>query len=384
MKPLLKALCTVCLIILIFRCVLLVGRFASSNIAAYSCSNSSDHHSSTYGAWMVTVYYSVLEIMRLAEYIVIGINFYMFWLIPEGKYAVGVSNISIWARLKILLICLLPGSLAIFVVICQIKMEEHHEHIESTIEVCPTYNDVSKIYFAYCALNFGRYLYAFFVRILMVINTDKIEQIWQNSYERLTLYVGKCANLNSDDANFIAEEIHNELSMEYDNSGEIVERLFKPFKPWFIIPWIAYAFETSLSAVDVLSPWEEGKTFSLWVKLYTLSYSVVEFFLLIIQYICALKINGLHQKYCRNTRKLQMTAMDKSNTNEDVKMQYKAIARQLHVDNQVNYNFSPEIWGIHVNISMDSPLYAIILLLNAFVTLSQSFLDSNSRTVYVV
>ena len=331
------------------------------------------------------VYYIVLEVMRFAEYIVIGYNFCQHWYIPKGKYAVSMSNV-IRKRFVILLFCLLPGLMAVFVVICQIAMEEYHEHIESNDEVCLTYINVSKIYFAYCFLNFGRYFLAFFVRLAMVVSTIRITEIWDNSYNRLSEYILNKHTLSGANPNvsIIAREIHNKLSDEYNNSGVIVERLFKPFKPWFIIPWIAYAYETSISAQNVLSPWEEGrKTFSAWVKVYTILYSVTQFCLLIIQYLCALKMNGCHQEYCRNTRKLQMEAMQEANTDESKKITYRAIARTLHVENQVNYDFSPEIWGIHMNINMDTPMFSILLLLNAFVSLSQSFFDSNAH-IYVL
>ena len=70
-------------------------------------------------------------------------------------------------------------------------------------------------------------------------------------------------------------------------------------------------------------------------------------------------------------------------TNQD-KVGYQARARELHVDYQIHYNFSPVIWGIHMNISMDTPLYVIVLLLNAFIVLSQSFFDSKGRNIYIV
>ena len=372
-----KMACTICVLFIAIRCILLVIRLILTNLPAFSCSNSSvvtDNKTSVYDSWMVTVYYIILEVMRFAEYLVFGIHICKNW--SSTRFSKLKKK-----RCLLLTLSVTPSVLAIFTVICQIMMEDVHE---ASYNGCSQYIYASNIYYAYCALNFLRYFLDFSIRLMMLMTTFHVMEIWNDSYVELRgnlenqSQVGKSVQQR-------AEEIHSRLSEKYDRAGDEVEKSFKPFRPWFIIPWIAYVYETSISVQNVLLPWEQRVgLFSLWAKLYTLSYSITQFYLLLIPYMCALKMNGCHQEYCRNTRKLQMEALKFNNITNQSKVWYQARARELHVDYQINYNFSPVVWGIHMNISMDTPLYIIVLLLNAFIVLSQSFFDSNGKNIYII
>ena len=376
-RPIVTA-CTICLLFIAIRCILLVTRLILTNLPAFFCSNSSvvtNNQTSVYDIWMVTVYYIILEVIRFVEYFVFGIHICKNW--SSTRFSKPKKNTK--ERYLLLTLSVTPGILAIFIVIFQIMMEDDHE---TNYKGCSQYIHVSEIYYAYCALNFLRYFLDFSIRLMMLMTTFHIIEIWNDSYVELC---GNLENLSRGDENVqqTAEKIHSKLSEKYDIAGHEVEESFKPFRPWFIIPWIAYVYETSISVQNVLLPWEQQVgVFSLWAKLYTLSYSITQFYLLLIPYMCALKMNGCHQDYCRITRKLQMEALN-GITNQD-KVGYQARARELHVDYQIHYNFSPVIWGIHMNISMDTPLYVIVLLLNAFIVLSQSFFDSKGRNIYIV
>ena len=202
---------------------------------------------------------------------------------------------------------------------------------------------------------------------------------------------------NSEMVKIAAYEVHHYLSVNYHGCGERVKNYFRPFRSWFIVPWIAYSFEVSMNAKTVLSPWWEDKVgFSPWVQGYALAYNVAQFCLLLLQYICGIKMNESHQNYYHKVCKLQMNAYDTvfkevdlteltdlsqidstlvvQVDDDEMKLawEYKAAVRSLQLTNQINYNFSPTILGINMNISMDTPIYVLLLLLNAFVTLSQS------------
>ena len=383
-----KIILVLSLLLMFIRCLLLVTRFLTSNIVAESCTNLTKLQSLKYDAWMVTVFYGILETIRFMEYVVIGVHLFNYWLNSQKQFQETIREVveerKLFASMIIILwVCSVPGLIGLTVVVFQIKMETYHEHTEIKHKVCPNYIHVSKFYYAYCAFNFGRYLYAISVRLIMIIITTIIAWIWNSSFCRIKTFIDRNNQGNSSlSAKSLAEKIHNFLTIEYDKSGANVETLSKPFQYWFILPWIAYTFETSISVQNQLSPWEEDKSvFSIWAKLYTLFYSVTQFCLLLMQYLCALKINSHHQEYCRKTRSLQMKAFDDHQC-ENFMTDYKAAARKLQVEHQVHYNFSPMIWGIDVNISMDTPVYAILLLLNTFVALSQSLFDSNHISTY--
>ena len=381
---------SVTLILMFMRCIILVARFSTSNVVGQQCvkeSNRSLNQSDAYDSWVVVVHYGVLEAMRFYEYLAITWHIYKYWIRKDSKFSTIIMTKKSLTECATIILSLCPAVLAIMTVVCQIMMEATVEDHESQRHLCSKYINTSKMYFAYCALNILRYVIALSIRCTMVITTIKICEIWDSSKGRLKSEInGRVQGDTQNGAKHGANKVHKLLSDEYDKSGEEIEKLSHPFRPWFIIPWVAYVFETSISAKHVLMPWEEGSkdSFSIWVKIYTMLYSVTQFWMLLIQYLCALKINGSHQQYCRETRKLQMTAFDKDGIDDAFIISYKAHARKLNIEFQANYNFSPTIWGFHMNIPMDSPIYVLLLLLNTFVTLSQSFFSTNSPNIYVL
>ena len=307
-KSIMKIICSVALFTMFIRCVILVARFATANAVGLYCAEKFKtlNDTAVYNSWVVVGYYLVLEIMRFFEYVAFGYNIYTYWSKDDFKLG-ALLKVKITNMVCLVIVfCLLPIPFATAVVISQIMMEDTLEHHESQRHnVCSLYIKVSKMYYAYCALNVGRYVIALSIRHLMVITTIQICEEWDDS--RNTIQTGsREINLNDVEPTQVANEIHRLLSDNYDKYGKKVEALSNPFRPWFIIPWIAYVFETSINAKSVLSPWEEGAnmSFSIWVKMYTLLYSVTQFCMLLIQYLCALKINGSHQEYCREVRKL--------------------------------------------------------------------------------
>ena len=382
---------------MLLRCLILVARFATNNIVGQLCAeefNRTLNHTAVYNSWVVVFYYAILEAMRLYEYAVIGCSMYKYWTKDDFKFCTLIKVKKTKMEKLAILLCLCPAITAVVVIFCQIMMENTVEHHESQQHnVCSSYINASKMYYAYCSLNVGRYMIALSIRCMMVITTIRICKIWKESKDNLNndIEVVK-SNVQQQqvlqqkqESKDAANEIHKLISDKYDTSGKEIELLSYPFRPWFIIPWVAYVFETSISPKNVLLAWEEGAnmSFSLWVKVYTLMYSVTQFWMLLIQYLCALKMNGSHQEYCRETRKLQMTVFDETHNREFI-VEYKARARKLNVEFQANYNFSPTISGFHMNIPMDSPIYVILLLLNTFVTLSQSFFDTNTPNIYIL
>ena len=211
----------------------------------------------------------------------------------------------------------------------------------------------------------------------MTITTARVAKEWNDSYDRLFTDVQRTISQkltsqndsrNSEMVKIAAYEVHYYLSVNYQECGERVKKYFRPFRPWFIVPWLAYSFEVSMNAKTVLSTWWEDKVgFSSWVQEYALAYNIAHFCLLLVQYLCGIKMNESHQNYYHKVCKLQMNAydtvfpdVDSAETNsielsqlnsdqvvqvDDDKMKlvwkYKAVARSLQITNQINYNFSP-------------------------------------------
>ena len=195
---------------------------------------------------------------------------------------------------------------------------------------------------------------------MMLVATFSVREKWKIPQESENMALGNKPAWEA------AKEVHDKFSMEYKHRGEAVENITGIFGPWFIIPWIAFSFVTTIKPHDVLLPWWEGseKTASDWSRTYYLLYHVTQFYLLLSQYMCGLKMNDYHYNFYRIMRRKQLAAYDDPD--------YRAYACQLHIDYEKAYNFSPRILKINLKTSMDNPLYVFLLLIAIFLGTSKN------------
>ena len=343
-------------LLMVIRGGLLVARYANPGLLCTHESNNTnskkEKFESTFKIIVTVFYYMILASLRIIEYLVLGISLIRF-----------VSSMDInchcCTTVKAALYIIPALILGIITVGFGIQMELAYTHGDTQ---CYKHWTESWIYIAYCISNIIRYVLAYSVRVIMLTATFRIQDKWVLS-DDLKCHVPLSQETTPWEA---ARDVHNKLSVEYKNCGDVAQKIADIFGPWFIIPWIAFSFVTTINTHDVLMPWWQGsnQTASDWSKAYYLLYHITQLYLLISQYFCGLKMNEYHNNFYRCMRQKQLEAYDDSD--------YKAHARQMKIDYEIKYNFSPRILGIDIKTSMENPLYIFILLIGIFLGTSNT------------
>ena len=343
-------------VIMFMRGVFLVLRYANPGFLCAtggSGNNSIKYKLETSFKHVVTpFYYSALALIRIVEYLLLGVSI--------ARY-VRSTSISYPSRTVINCLLFMCPALILGLITTGFGLAMEVAYNQGNTQ-CYPHDDSEWYYIVYCCFNFFRYFFAYSVRVSMLIATFRIREIWKLlSKDEL-----KLEQPIPSDARLAAVSVHKTLSAEYKKRGEHVQKIASIFEPWFIIPWIAFFFVTANNAQDVLLPWWQGsdRNVSDWSKAYYLLYHLTQFYLLISQYVCGLKINEYHDNFYRSMRRLQLEAYD----NE----LYKAQSCQLQVHYEAMNNFAPRIVGINIKTSMESPLYIFLLLIGIFLKTSNT------------
>ena len=343
-------------IVMFMRGVFLVLRYANPG---FLCPTGDDGNNLTkykleplFKHVVTPIYYSVLAFIRIAEYLVLGVSITRY--IRANSISYPSCTIINW----LLLMC---PALILGLITTGFGLAMEVAYNQGNTQ-CYPHDDSEWYYIVYCCFNFFRYIFAYSVRVSMLTATCRIREIWK-------LLSKDTINLElpvPSDPRLAAVRVHKTLSAEYKRRGEDVQKIASIFETWFIIPWIAFFFVTAINTQDVLLPWWQGtdRTVSGWSKAYYLLYHITQFYLLISQYVCGLKMNEYHDNFYQSLRQLQLEFYDDE--------EYKVQSHQIQVDYMAMNNFSPQIVGINIKTNMESPLYIFLLLIGIFLKTSNT------------
>ena len=308
-------------IIYITKGVLLIARYS---FPPKSCPNSTELVESDDSAELVTsgpdrmyyftvAVYAFCSLLRCIEYIPLLIELYKFWKAKNKEFSfpkLQCTELMICSSLAmILLLCLSVPTVGI-------ALELNKECGDS----------LGTVYIVYCVVNFFRYTWAFSARAGMVFATFAVREIWMN---------------NAPESGS-TEELYKE-------KGERVQKVARIFQTWFLFPWIIFFIASSLEAKNVLRVWNGDRIEILPLPLaYYLLYNINQIMLLLIPYLCGLKMDYYHHKFYKQEVSCQ-TAMP--------------------IQEEDDYNFVPCVWGLGIKVKMNSVIYSLFLLLGIFFTL---------------
>ena len=256
--------------------------------------------------------YAFCSLLRCIEYIPLIIRIDRFWKDKKKEEFPKLPELQnrelfIWSLLAMVL--LLSLSVPAVGIAVQLKVKQH----------CG--DSMAAIYIAYCCINFFRYAWAFLVRAGMVFATFTVREIWKNAADTLS-------------------------RADYIDKGEKAQKVTRIFQTWFLFPWIVFFIASSLEAKNVLRVWNGDKVEILPLPLaYYFLYNINHIILLLIPYLCGLKMNYYHHELYNNIK--------------------------LKVDYQQDdsYDFVPRVWGLGIKVQMDSVLYIVFLLLGILFTI---------------
>ena len=266
--------------------------------------------------------YAFCSVLRCIEYIPLVIGLDRFWKdkekdefsLPKLQY----RELFIWSLLAVVLLL----GLSLPAVGIAVELELKHNCGDSK----------AAIFLVYCFFNFIRYTWAFSVRAGMVFVTFIVREIWKN------------------DA--ISEISSDMLTANYINKGKRAQKVARIFQKWFLFPWIVFFLASSLEAKNVLRVWNGDRVGILPLPLaYYLLYNINQILLLLIPYLCGLKMDYYHHKFYNNMK---------------LKVGYQTAKLIPEVD---NYNFVPRVWGLDIKVQMDSPIYILFLILSLLFTI---------------
>lgn len=157
----------------------------------------------------------------------------------------------------------------------------------------------------------------------------------------------------------------NKLFDHYNGSGTQVASIQGIFKGWFVAKWIIFFLEISAFAATALKPLSDGSHtgngHEIWYSFTHFLYDIIAFMVI---YMCGNLMNHYHTKFYES-----LEANLQKNVHKDTHhwlMQDTTLIRK-----KTKYQFIPSLFG--VDIPMDSPGYAITILLSVFAVVTQFF-----------
>lgn len=232
-------------------------------------------------------------------------------------------------------------------------------------------------HFVYWILDIVRYLHDVVIRMLMIIATIAIGQLWSstdNESENVPDDT-ECEPKNHDmylKDREITSEDHRSRMQKYILKGGQVERTLDIFETWFIIPWILFFLSSSLDSEYILKYLRDSssKNDSIgdydFTEIHYMVYNFNQVFLLAVAFICSKMINEYHQNYYNESRYQQLKKFKTASR--------KAMASMNNIESEDNFDFVPRIWGSSIKIKVDNPLYVIILLVSAFFAIADGLI----------
>ena len=346
-------------LVLMTRLVLLTYKYVYPDMSQYSHTQANnttnatrmerkDHYITKYDRGRVALLTFFVSALYCIEYLILG------WGFLYKTYKQKTSTIPWSAIFKMFIksaILLTPlAMLKVVNTVYNIKMEIH--------SMSDKPNSETKIYITYCILELFKGLFDYIVRAMMLTATLMIREVWFPKNDDQEDSSKEMADFDLGKNEAIKE--HSLQMHQYRKRGPQVEQIMFPFNIWFMLPWITHYLTTSINPHLILAPWMSHMHVT---RIFYLTYNVLKFAELLVQYLCALKMNQYHNEYYDKMRDKQILKYQSP--------KYQAIASKLGIDYKDKYNFYPTILKINTKINMENPLYILLLLLGIFMNATQ-------------
>ena len=320
-----------------------------------------------------TVIYSILFLGRFLEALIIEIQIYKFFFDKKKEEIVAEILENVSAKLHgncpiilLVIIAIYMTVHALLIASLGISLEVRHGHEKG----CRSYP--YQTYILYWILDAIRYGYDVLVRILLMIATVGIRNIWKSKDKRAEQHESSqpAKQVYADiieDRDIVSSD-HELKTKMYELKGRTVEIICDIFETWFSLPWIIFFIGSSLSTDQILRAWKDGKspeaTYD-FPEIVYLVYNVSQLSFLIIPYLCSLLINRGHRKYLEDLRSNQL------NQFTDFASMY-AFASMQKIEKDIHFDFVPRVWGTSIKIAVDEPFFVFFVFIGVFFTICEA------------
>lgn len=342
---------------LLIKCSLFIFRLVSARVFLLQACPETNSSSTSQQYIFTMVIYSSLFLGRWAEALILHIHIYKFFFsqntldIDEFRElcSKGLKQKAIKALFIFMALCLLIFSLSIPVL--GIILEFQHGCGAHTV---------------YWIFDIVRYVHDVAVRIIMLLATIVIGQIW--SPELQTVQIENDSNEPTDYTEYLADrnivcEDHQIRTMDYTDRGCKVERILEIFQTWFIIPWLLYFVGSSLDIDHILRSWKDGSNSDGRYDFPEIAYMVYNFnqiFFLMFAFLCSKKMNTDHCEYFSWSRYQQLNKFKTAS-----KMAFASLNK---IEKEDHFDFVPRIWGSSIKIPINNSIYIVVLFVGVFFT----------------
>ena len=385
-KCLFYTLAAIVQVALMLKCGLFVLRQISPHIllpeTCQEANNSNLSTSADQQYLFIMVVYSSLFIGRWLETLIIHIHIYKFFFrqstITPDKFIQfcneGLKRSCITTMLHVLVLLIIYMFIhSECIPILGMMLEfQHGQDIN-----CKDY--VYEHHVVYWILDIIRYLNDVAIRILMVLATIVIGELWR----------AKSKNDNTpeledtDDAaekepdNYLdylqdrdeTNKDHETRTKKYAEIGSQVERILEIFQTWFPIPWLLYFTGTSLDTDHILKAWKDGSSGEGHYDFSEISYMVYNFnqlSLLTIAFLCSKRMNTYHRNYFVQSRHEQLKKFKTASR--------MAMANMNKIEKDEHFDFVPRVWGTSIKVPVESSLYIVTMLVGIFFTVCEALI----------
>ena len=326
------------------------------------------------------VVYSTLFIGRWLETLIIHIHIYKFFfnqstITPDTFKQLCNEGLKRNNTTKVLLVILMvymlihSGSIPVLGVILEIQ------HGQDTN--CEDY--VYEHHVVYWLLDIIRYLNDVAIRILMVLATIVIGELWweKSKSDGTPTAEDTDDTVEKEPDTYIEylqdrDETNKDHAMrtkEYAKIGSQVERILEIFQTWFPIPWLLYFTATSLDTDHILKAWKDGSSGEGHYDFSEISYMVYNFnqlSLLTIAFLCSKKMNTYHRNYFWQSRCEQLKQFKTASR--------MAMASMNKIEKDEHFDFVPRVWGTSIKVPVESSLYIVTMLVGIFFTVCEALI----------
>lgn len=377
----------ICIAGLIFlaKMALLMARYSIQRVTCVlnKTMNVDDHTPQIYhslpdpiqtGYVFTVVMYAFLSVLRIAEYVVLGKAILIFLVANKEvvktymcTYKENTGKVTKFVFKWLFLLGFYPflgAAVPTFGIIQELEYDKK-------VSIC--YNHNEAIYLAYSAVDYLRYFCAFSVRMVLMITTVIIREIWKKAQRELESTTPSdnlmTEIINGSHERFLAEwtktatRLHH-WTTGYRKTGDKVKNILSVFQTWYIIPWVIFFIASSLDINRLLQPWNNDSTFT---RIYFLLYNINQLVTLLVPFLFVTFINFYHHKFYKCMKKTLLYGCDEASE--------QAIAHvQFNIEKEAEFDFVARVPCTCIIIHVDGPLYVLFLLLGLFFTVCKTVL----------
>ena len=365
---------------LLMKCLLSVIRQLSPHVfLPQACRINGSDNSIGQQYVFTMIVYSIVFVGRWLETLIIHIHTYKFFfsqstIAPDQFKHLCSKGLKRSYAIRMLLMILTvymlihSGSIPLLGVILEIQTGQKTD--------CEGY--VYQYHVVYWLLDIIRYLNDVAIRILMVLATIVIGELWMNYPPEDTDNQLINGPKNEEETKDIAEYLqdrdvtnkdHEMRTKRYAERGSQVERIVEIFQTWFPIPWLLYFTATSLDTDHILKAWKDGSSGEGHYDFSEISYMVYNFnqlSLLAIAFLCSKRMNTYHRNYFAQSRHLQVTKFKTASR--------MAMANMNKIEKDEHFDFVPRFWGTSIKVPVESSLYIVTMLVGIFFTVCEALI----------